>query len=192
MVQQLRVHDRMRLERLVVRRLQPVPRQVSDHQAKQQRQDRLRDPGVRLRSAAKEYVGRFAEEVLRQKVVSAAQADERPFSMRCRIGCNVAAGVAAADDEDPLAGELARQPIIQRVIGFSGEVSGVRRIVGQPVVPHRRDDACITPELARRQHYLPSAPFVRRGARDVGLGLDVPGQPVCLGEPAYVGQNLAP
>ena len=67
MMQQLRVDDRVRRERLVVRLRKPVASQVADNDAQQHGEQRRREPVRDVRTAAKELVRGLPEEVLREE-----------------------------------------------------------------------------------------------------------------------------
>src|SRR5688572_2278590 len=110
-VQDLRIHDRVRLEHAVVWRRQPEATEVTDEDLEQSRQQRLRDASWQVWSTAKERVRRLAKYVLRQEVIAAPHRDERAGGARRGVAGDVASRVSATDDQDPPALELRRSAV---------------------------------------------------------------------------------
>lgn len=188
------VHDGMRLVQLVVGLREAEPHRVAGERAQHALVHELLD-GRGQGAALVEGVGGPAEQVPRHEVVPATHAHLDRRGVVHGIDGDVAAGVAGADDEYPLARQLRRRLVRAGVQQLARELAAegrhVRlgeRAVGQdhPVVPLR--DPARTRGFLRPQH-PPFAVALER--RDLRVEAEPVGQSEPIGELAEVGDELA-
>ena len=188
-VEHLGVQDRVGFEDPVVRFGQATAAEVADQQAQQQAEAPLAEAHGQLRHGLGEDIGGQPEDVLGDEVVAPAQAEECGIGRRGGVAGDVAAGVAGADDQHPLAAEDLGAAVADGVAELALETAGDVRQMGLPGHAVGADQAPVAAFLAARQRD-PPARAVRHRPRDLALEDDMVVEAVGKGEGPQVGQDL--
>ncbi len=129
-VEQLIVHQRVRLEDAVIGLRHPELLGVADDQPLQPRKYGRLEPLRELRSFVREDVRGLSEDVLRDEVVTAPDAHVGAIRVARRVAGDVGPGAAEPDDEHALSRELFGAPVSLRVPEGAAEAPGYSGMFG--------------------------------------------------------------
>ena len=187
-VEHVGAERRMALEQLVVGLLQAVLAIVADEDAHQRAQHQ---PLQEHRQAPDRQIGeRLAERGLGQEPVAGAQAQIARGADARRFAGDVAAGVAAADDEHALALQLLGILVVLRMDQRAGKAAAILRQALVPVVAVADDDALVGALLAVLERHLPALVGERHGARHLAAQLEAVGEAAIVREAFEIAQHL--